>query len=350
MDFETYSAKFTQKATENGFSAENIAHCLNYARPLLNNSLPVIYNPVHLAALVGYKTSYFARAIVFTPFFYRHFKIRKNDKSFRLLSEPLPNLKNIQYWILENVLNNVQPSKYAKAYIQGRGIKQNLVFHRDQSLVLKLDIFCFFDNIRRVHVERLFRKKMNYSLVVSNLMAKLCCLNECLPQGAPTSPSLSNLFMYDFDETIGRFCIDRNIRYTRYADDLTFSGDFNISEVIKRVEVELKELGLLLNSSKTKLMKNGTRKTVTGIVVNEKLQVSKATRNKIRQEIYYIDLFGIQNHIEKKKITRSNYVEHLLGQVLYILHINPGDEEFQRYKVFLNDLPNHVPKVSPKND
>ena len=92
-------------------------------------------------------------------------------------------------------------------------------------------------------------------------------------------------------------------------------------------------------------MKKGTRQTVTGIVVNDKLQVSKATRNKIRQEIHYIDLFGIQSHIEMKKIKKSGYVEHLLGQVLYILHINPLDEEFKRYKAFLNDLPNHVPKA-----
>lgn len=340
MNFESYSIRFTEKATENGFSAENITRFLAYAKPLITNNLPVIYSSSHLSSLVGYKTSYLARAVVFTPFFYRKFKIRKSNGGERILSEPLPSLKDIQYWILNNILEKVSPSLYAKAYIPGRGIKQNLVFHKDQPMVLKLDIKDFFGNIRRTQVERIFRKQMKYSVNVSNLLAKLCCLNECLPQGAPTSPYLSNLCMIDFDEKIANYCLINSIRYTRYADDMTFSGTFIVDDLIERVKSELKKITLELNEQKTKLMKQGTRQTVTGIVVNKKLQVSRLTRKKIRQAIYFIKRFGLERHLEKVKNTKKNYIRHLLGQVLFVLFINPSDEEFKNYKNFLYEMLN----------
>lgn len=337
MAFKSYSKEFISKAMLIGYSAEIIEKCLLYANPLIEKDLPVIFNISHFAGLVGYKKKYLQRAIVFTYFFYRHFQIKKNNGSKRQISEPLPSLKEIQCWILTNILYKLPVSKFAKAYILGTTLKQNLVFHRGQYLVLNLDIKDFFGNIRRPQIERIFRH-VGYSFLISNLLSKLCCLNECLPQGAPTSPALSNLIMVQFDHFISEYCLKNKICYTRYADDLSFSGDFDFNALILIVKKELKKLSLELNENKSHLMTQSQRQTVTGIVVNNKIQVSRTKRKEIRQEIYYIKTFGLEDHLKKIECNRTNYISHLIGKVLHVLFINPNDEEFISYKYFLNSL------------
>lgn len=337
MTVENYKAEFTAKALENGYSAENISKCLYYAKPLLEKNLPIIYNISHLSALVGYNQSYIERAIVFTHYFYRKFEIPKSNGKTRKISEPLPSLKDIQIWILKNILYKINPSVYAKAYIPGLTLKQNLVFHKDQPIVLTIDIKDFFSSIKRILVQDLFRS-FGYSTLLSDLLSKICTLNNKLPQGAPTSPYISNLILTSFDEIISNHCLKEKIRYTRYADDLTFSGNFNIRKIIALVKQELRILSLEINEEKIHVMKQGTRQTVTGVVVNQKLQVSRVKRMNIRQAIYFINKFGLPAHLEKINSKKSNYIDHLLGQVLFVLFINPADEEFLRYKEFLNKL------------
>jgi RNA-directed DNA polymerase len=92
MNFESYSKEFIIKAQQVGYSAENIDKCLSYAESLIAANLPVIYNTSHLSGLVGYRNSYLNRAVVFTHFFYRHFKIKKSTSGYRNISEPLPSL------------------------------------------------------------------------------------------------------------------------------------------------------------------------------------------------------------------------------------------------------------------
>jgi RNA-directed DNA polymerase len=339
MTVEQYIQEFSAKADLAGYSTENVNRFLAYAIPLLEKELPVIYNTAHLSALVGYNAVYITRAVVFTPFFYRTFLIKKHNGQNRQLAEPLPSLKEIQLWILENILYHIEPSKYAKAYIPGMGLKQNLVFHKDQRIVMNLDITDFFTNIRRGKVEQVFREA-GYTSAISNLLAKLCCLFEYLPQGAPTSPYLSNLVMTNFDNIIGEYCKIHGIRFTRYADDLTFSGDFDPAEIYELVRIELAKYSLELNTAKTKVMGQGQRQTVTGIVVNQKLQVARYKRKAIRQEIFYIRKFGLQGHLNKLQNTRDGYLDHLKGLIQYVLFINPEDKEFVEYKSYINELIN----------
>jgi len=337
MTFEYYKKEFTREAIKSGFSDQNITDCLAYAEQLFASNVPVIYNTSHFSGLVGYKKNYLKRAALFTRFFYREFDILKKNGKKRKISEPLPSLKEIQIWILKNILYRIEVSKYAKAYIPKMSIKQNLIFHKGQQKVLALDIEDFFPSIKQEFVESLFYS-FGYSKILSSLLAKLCCLAEALPQGAPTSPYLSNIYLKSADESISRFCRDKGIRYTRYSDDMTFSGDFNEIELIAYVKLVIGKLQLKINDKKTKLMTPNTRQTVTGIVVNEKLQVSFAKRNKIRQSVYYINKFGLDNHMLKVKIKKANYLAHLLGQINFILQINPTDQEFVEYKNFLQTL------------
>ncbi len=337
MNFENYKTAFKHKATEAGYSFDNLMKCLVYAEKLFANNVPVIYNTTHLAALVGYEKHYIKRAIAHTQFFYAKYKIRKNNGGIRTISEPLPGLKEIQLWILENILYKIPISKYAKAYVPKMNFKQNLYFHKKQPKVLCLDLENFFPSITFNYVEQIFRS-IGYSNVVSNLLAKLCCLNGNLPQGAPTSPYLSNIFMNPIDDIISNYCKENKIRFTRYADDLTFSGEFDQTAIIELVQNTISNFNLKLRPEKTKLMTQSMRQVVTGIVVNEKLQVQFRKRNKLRQEIYYIKKFGLQSHVQRKQITKGNYLLHLLGQVNYILLINPEDMEFLEYKKYLNSL------------
>jgi RNA-directed DNA polymerase len=334
-----YENQFRQKARNAGFSEDQIVACLNYAGPLIEKNLPVIYNTANLSALVGYKPGYLKRAAKFTSYFYRSFKIRKSVGGFREIVEPLPSLKEIQSWILENILYEIKTSKYAKAYVRDRTLIDNVRYHKGREAVFTLDIKDFFGSIKLHHIEQVFLE-FGYSELVSNLLAKLCTYEEALPQGAPTSPYLSNLYLRSFDEDISSFCNKHDIRYTRYADDLTFSGrieKLNIAGFIrKRLETE----GLSLNDKKEKLMTRNMRQIVTGIVVNEKLQISKSERNFIRNEVHCLTKFGLTDHLQRTNNKKANYIEHLLGKINFALHVNPQDSKMQKYKIAVQQILN----------
>ncbi|MBP7821341.1 MAG: RNA-directed DNA polymerase [Saprospiraceae bacterium] len=337
MKFEHYKQEFEIKASNSGYSVENIERCLNYAKPLIDKGFPVIYNTSHLSVLVGYRKDYIKRAVVYTPYFYRDFEIKKKNGKMRKISEPLPSLKEIQDWILVNILEVEKVSPFAKAYRKKVGLIENVKFHKNQPKVLTLDLKDFFPSIKIENVELIFRS-FGYSVLISNLLSKLCTRDSCLPQGAPTSPYLSNIFFKSADDIIFKYCLDNDIRYTRYADDLSFSGNFDDKKLLELVENTIRPMGLSLHPDKIKIMKPNERQTVTGIVVNEKPQVVFHKRNKLRQEMYYIIKFGLQDHIQRKSIKYRNYIEHLLGKINFILQLNPKDTEFQNYKEHLIGL------------
>ena len=298
----------------------------------MEQGLPVIYNTANLAALVGYRTTYLKRATVYTSYFYRKFSINKRNGKPREIVEPLPSLKEIQLWILENILSRIKVSKYAKAYVKDKTLIENVKYHKGRDAVLVLDIKNFFNSIKLKDIEAIFLN-MGYSSNISNLLAKLCTYEEYLPQGCSTSPTLSNIFLNEFDDKISAICNSQNLRYTRYADDLTFSGSkLNLEKLPKIIEELLYPLGLSINETKTKLMERNQRQTVTGIVVNEKLQVPKSYRNFIRNEVYFLSKFGLVEHKKGTHNTRSNYINHLLGKINFVLHINPADKKMKIYK------------------
>lgn len=337
MDFTHYKEAFRQEASKNGYSEHNIQRCLDYASVLFSHDVPVIYNTTHLSTLVGYNKKYLKKASLYPKYFYRDFEITKKNGTKRPISEPLPSLKEIQIWILRNILYKIPVSPFAKAYKPNSGLIENLKFHKNQPKVFTLDLENFFPSISIKSIEKVFLE-LGYSRMISKLLAKLCARDKTLPQGAPTSPALSNLIFKDADALISSFCVDRKIRYTRYADDLSFSGDFDEKELLEKVTEVVENLNLHINVAKTKLMTPNMRQTVTGIVVNEKPQVAFHKRNDLRQAMHYIKKFGIDEHREYKEIDQRNYLEHLLGKVNFVLQINPRDLEFIGYKAILIDL------------
>lgn len=204
-------------------------------------------------------------------------------------------------------------------------------------MVLTLDIKNFFKTIKFKDVEKIFLE-IGYSIRISNLLTKLCFLNEELPQGAATSPYISNLILLNFDKNIAEYCIEKEVKYTRYADDLAFSGEINPKEIEALVKKNLSLFGFELNETKTKLMKTNDPQLVSGIMVNKKPQIPKRTRNKLRNEMFYIQKFGLADHMAKTNQIKNNYLKHLMGKINYIIQINPRDEEFKKYYSYLRAL------------
>ncbi len=169
------------------------------------------------------------------------------------------------------------------------------------------------------------------------LLAILCTYQGVLPQGAPTSPAISNIIMRGFDDTMGKWCNKRGILYTRYCDDMTFSGKFDPKVVIDKTASELKKLGLYLNADKTVVAKNGQKKLVTGIIVNQKVSIPRAYKRKIRQEIYYCMKYGLTSHMEHNQIRleKHDYVLSLLGKVNYASSVEASNTELAQYRDWL---------------
>lgn len=271
---------------------------------------------------------------------YHKVSIPKGNGQTRILDVPDPFLKGIQRSILRNLLFYEEISPYAAAYRIGGSTVANAAPHVNQSKILKLDIRCFFDSITFAQVMNHVFPEDRYSRANRVLLTVLCLYDERLPQGAPTSPAVSNIIMRDFDNSVGSWCRKRQITYTRYSDDMTFSGEFDKKDVISFVERKLRELGFYLNTDKTVMLHEGQRKSVTGIVVNQKVSVPSSYKKKIRQEIYYCRKFGIESHMEKCGISsgRESYIRELLGKINYVLSVEKDNREFPEYKIFLTDI------------
>jgi len=337
MKWEEYELKIRKKCKEDCRTETFTNKYIKYAKTLFDKGLPVISSPSHFSMLVGMSHSYVCSMARVPSKFYRDFEIKKANGKTRRISEPLPDLKFVQHWILQNILEKCPVSIYAKAFIKGRTLKSNAKFHRSQTVVVTMDIKDFFPSISYYGVFSIF-SEMGYSEPVSRFLSNLCCYHKSLPQGAPTSPYLSNLYMREFDSEIAEYISDKHIRYTRYADDLTFSGDINPHCLIHDISCYLYKYGFHMNAQKTRVAYQNARQEVTGIVVNSHMQIPKKKRKDIRQEVYYIRKFGLDSHLSHIQEVRSNYLNHLLGQINHALFINPKDIEMQSYYSYIMDI------------
>ena len=266
--------------------------------------------------------------------------IPKRDGSKRKLSVPDLILKKVQKSIADTILVQYPVSPYATAYKAGSSVQRNARPHVGKKKILKLDIEGFFDSILYSQVKDVVFCEQKFAEPIRVLLTMLCYYKESLPQGAPTSPAVTNIIMYEFDEKIGAFCNEKGIAYTRYCDDMTFSGDFDEREIIALVKAELYKLGLFLKHRKTAVIPAAKRQTVTGIVVNEKLGITKEYKKKIRQEMYYITKFGLDEHLKRVGISdKQYYLRSLMGRIAFVLQTMPHDPEFEGYRAFLKAKP-----------
>ncbi len=346
MDFSKYREEFVHAAIGEGHSVECINTYLSYAERLNSQGLPIIYDQNHLAHLVGCNYTFLVMLCNAKNLYYKNYKIPKKNGSVRLIQEPFPSLKEIQHWILKNILEPASKdnvSLVAKAFMPKKKLRENARFHKRRKCVVALDIEDFFGSIDFGSVYGVF-KRLGYTKSVCAMLANLCICDNSLPQGAPTSPMLSNMVFKATDDKLFSYCRSHDVVYTRYADDMTFSSDtLNPTRIISYVKMLIAPRGFRLNDKKTKVMGCGMRQEVTGVIVNQKLQVSRVYRDKIRQEIYYSIKFGLANHMTRVTDlpswikTPHHYGRHLYGKVDYVLQINPHDATFLKYREWLKE-------------
>ncbi len=302
------------------------------------HATPFIYDTHQLSMLLfGPSEKQFLQVIRRLPDLYYTVDIPKRNGGTRQLSVPDALLKGIQKRICQEILAYLPISEHATAYRKGSTLYRNAAPHVGKRYLLKMDIIDFFGNITFEQIMRTVFHSGNYPRRIGTILTYLCCYHDVLPQGAPTSPMLSNLVMKAFDDALGHYCRQRGVCYTRYCDDLTFSGDESLYPIYQRARTMLEDMGFSVNRRKTHFITNASRQCVTGLVVNEQVSIPSTYKRQLRQEVYYALRFGLQDSILREK--RADYIDngvalcdkyyqHLLGRISYVLQIEPQNRHF----------------------
>lgn len=303
-----------------------------------SNRLPFIYDTFQLAGFLGGGRKalfYYAKN---ADREYRPIVIKKKNGQPRKLYAPSSDLRLYQSKIRRHILAKLPVSAYATAYTKGSTLMNNVAPHVGKRYLLKLDITDFFGNIRFFQVYSAAFNTNYFPKQIGVMLTALCCREDVLPQGAPTSPALSNLVMRNFDNSIGKWCDNHGISYTRYCDDMTFSSDRPLFAVCQKVRSMLEETGFELNEKKTRFVTNAMRQSVTGLTVNEKVSVSSDYKRKLRQEVHYALKFGLSDSIKHANMIEfiddnepdeDRYLSHLIGKLNFVLHIEPDNQWFK---------------------
>lgn len=290
------------------------------ARPLAAG-LPSLASPLALAQAMGIalpelKFLCFHREVARTTH-YRRFTLPKKTGGERTISAPMPRLKRAQYWVLDNVLAKVPLHAAAHGFVPGRSIVTNAAPHTGRPVVINLDLKDFFPSVTYPRIKGVFRA-LGYGEHVATTLALLCSENAAdelevdgerffvggkgrdrvLPQGAPTSPMLTNILCRRLDRRLQGLADALGFTYTRYADDLTFSaspgGAEHVGRLLRRVHHVLRDEGFTPHPDKQRVMRASSRQEVTGIVVNEKPSVPRTERRRLRAALHTAQRKGLE--------------------------------------------------------
>lgn len=323
-----------------GMSGTDLQIYLDYVENLIKQDLPPIVDMRHLSMLMGIDYVHIATVVNAASNFYREFEIPKRSGGSRVITAPYPSLKYMQTWIYDNILAHRKTHFCANGFVLGHSILTNAQKHENCKMLLKMDISDFFGSIPQNHVINYFHKELGYNLNVSWILSSICSLNGSLPQGAPTSPALSNLISTSLDRRLYRLSKYFGLTYSRYADDLAFSGNEIPTTFIKYVEDIAKGCHYEINKSKTRLYGEGGSKIIAGVsLATGSPRVPREYRHKLRQELYYVWKYGLEGHMKHNKIRHANYPESLLGKVDFWLFIEPENVYAREMRVkLLNEI------------
>jgi retron-type reverse transcriptase len=314
-----------------GIDSQVQKYYLHYITPLIKNSLPVIFEIEHLSHLLGIKKNILEKMVYGTENFYREFLIKKNNtKKKRIISVPYPSLLSIQKWIKDNILNTIEIHKSAHGYVTGHSVISYASPHLNKKAFLKIDLKDFFPTIKINRIITLF-VSLGYSFNISLILAKLCTLNDELPQGAPTSPSLSNIVSKLMDKRLTALSFSNNLQYTRYSDDIAFSGDYISNQFKEKVFEVIVSCGFIVNKEKSFLSYKKSKRVLVGLnILENNLRLPRKFKKQLKQEVYYIEKFGLFSHMSNKKIKDVNYVESLYGRLQYWKYIEVENIEVEK--------------------
>lgn len=276
---------------------------------LLDKGLPPVVSHYCLAILFGYSLEFVNALAKKQHKFYRTFPL-KQGKKIRQIEAPKVSLKVIQKWLGFHLAQSLPFPAHVFGFISGLSALKAAEQHLGGDWVYSIDIKDFFPSITKNQVAQSF-KELGYSENGAGLIAKLCCLNERLAQGSPTSPVISNMVMKDIDAGILNIANESKATVTRYADDVVFSGQGLFPDKIKQEVRDLFESSeWSLNEEKEYLAETakGQRLKVHGLLVmGDKVKLTKGYRNKIR---------AYRHMIEKGKVSEDD-LPRILGHIHY---------------------------------
>lgn len=322
MDDENKRLKELEK--KGIISSESIKLLDEYRQRLTTNNVPIIYNLRHLRKLLNIRKS--KQNIFFgseREFSYKVFYIPKKNGGFRKIEAPSQELEIIQKWIKHNILEKFNISDSAKGFKKGTSIVDNASCHCNKRYVLNMDVQNFFPSIKYSKIFKLFNY-FGYNKEVCHLLTQLCTNGDnALPQGAPTSPILSNLVNIRLDKRLHCFAKSIGGNYSRYADDITISSNTNLAKYVKVVNAILKDEGYNINNKKTRIKNSGQKQEVTGLIVNKKVSVSKKIKKELDKAIYFINKYDLLDHMKKINCDKAKYKEHLFGLAYFVKMVEP---------------------------
>lgn len=282
----------------------------------------------------------------------RNYHYRPLIKRFgrvRLIESPKPRLKAVQRHVLKEILDRVPPHNAAHGFRRGRSVLSFAKPHQGQRVVLRMDLEDFFPTIQRAKVHAVFRA-IGYRAEVASYLAALttnstpsrvwaglkdvnrqkqCQTNAYrwphLPQGAPTSPTIANLAAYRLDARLTGLARSAGATYTRYADDLAFSGDDSLRRSSQRflahAAAAAMDEGFTVNFRKTRVMKRGTQQKLAGVVVNQHPNVCRKEYDRLKSTLHNCVCHGTAS---QNQTQHRDWKAHLAGKVAWVNMINPA--------------------------
>lgn len=307
--------------------------------------LPILSTPADLARALGItipRLRWLAfHAEVASRVHYVYFTVPKKSGGQRTLSAPQRSLANAQRWILNHILSRLPVEPAAHGFVAGRGTLTNARPHVGKSVVLNCDLADFFPSITFSRIRGVFHR-LGYSRAVSTIFALLC--TECprttvtfegkpwhvavgprsLPQGACTSPALSNQAARRLDRRLAGVAGKLGFAYTRYADDLTFSGgsddDTKVGYLLARVRHIVEDEGFVVNSAKTRVHRRNTAQMVTGLVVNERPNLRRKDLRRLRAILHHARREGLER---QNRASYPHFETWLRGMLSYVRMVRP---------------------------
>ena len=268
---------------------------------------------------------------------YRHFSIPKKSGGQRNISAPSKGLSHILHYVNILLKSVYQPSDYAMGFVEGRSVVDNASRHIGQNYVFNSDLENFFPSIEQPRVWKRFQlPPFNFNQQVASILAGLCCVREklddgnfvyILPQGAPTSPLITNAICDKLDRRLSGLARRFGLHYSRYADDITYSSMHNVYQENGEFKNELKRIiedqGFHINIGKTRLQKLGRRQEVTGLTVSNRVNTSREYIAEIRNILHIWEKYGRDDAFKrfypqyKEKKGHVKKGEPMLENVLY---------------------------------
>ena len=246
-----------------------------------------------LAAILGLSESELVKLAEVAEHAYHRYPLRTRKRRPRWIEAPKPFLKAVQRRLLETLLYQAHPHEKAHGFFPGRSILSNATEHTGKAWVLSCDLKDFFPSTKQLMVGYVLRRFHGFEQTARAAILGLVCRGGALPQGAPTSPHLANLAFFDGDEQLSDLADAHGLAYTRYADDMTFSGDSLPDDLEDQIAAIVVPIGYRLAQAKTKRMGRHQCQKVTGLVVNDGVKLPRAQRRRLRAIRQDLDTRGM---------------------------------------------------------